>query len=245
MRGTQALVPARRSGCRTPRRFIALVVFTLAGPMCAKAELASCPGKSDAPRIAEALSRIERSIDPCGDSAQIAALLKQLARCSSRTYRICTSAHIDRNVFDRPIGSSTEGLPITITWNPELRSELEPSCDGDRATPVFRDPTASLLHELAHAGQDCAGLDPSEHELEAVQVENVYRRSAGLCQRSRYGDQPLPSTMVKVCRADHCPCSAPGDGGGVHEAETHATGVPIPSGGSHPVTLVGDAAPVD
>jgi hypothetical protein len=45
---------------------------------------------------------------------------------------------------------------------------------------MLRDPTASLVHELAHAAQDCSGLNPGEHELEAVRIENIYRRASGL-----------------------------------------------------------------
>jgi hypothetical protein len=98
----------------------------------------------------------------------------------------------------------------TITWNPELQSDLEETCDGDRTRAVRRDPTASLLHELVHAGQECAGLNPGEHELEAVRIENIYRRAAGLCQRTGYGDALLPPEMVRTCRTGDCPCSAPG-----------------------------------
>jgi len=74
---------------------------------------------------------------------------------------------------------------------------------------VLRDPAASLLHELAHAADDCRGLNPGEHELEAVRVENVYRRAAGLCQRAGYGDDALPRAFVKECSPAHCSC-APG-----------------------------------
>ncbi len=152
---------------------------------------------------------MERSTDPCGESAQIAALLKQLEHCSASTYRVCTSLQIDRNVFDRPVGGPDESVIRTIIWNPELRTELEPSCDGDQTKPVLRDPTASLLHELVHAVQDCAGLNPGDHELEAVEIENIYRRAAGLCQRTSYGDEPLPATMVKLCSVGSCSCAAP------------------------------------
>src|SRR5262249_55048590 len=69
----------------------------------------------------------------------------------------------------------------------------------------------SLLHELAHAAQDCAGLNPGDHELEAVYIENIYRRAAGLCQRTSYGDEPLPATMVKLCGPGECGCGPPRD----------------------------------
>src|SRR5438128_1883848 len=103
-------------------------------------------------RIGDALRRLRQSVDPCGESPEITQLLKRLERCPG--YQIRTSATAARNLFERR----------TITWNPDLRSELEPSCDGDAATPVLRDPTASLLHEVVHAVQDCEGRKPGQCE---------------------------------------------------------------------------------
>jgi hypothetical protein len=100
-------------------------------------------------------------------------------------------------VFDRPVDHHGRPLRRTIGWNPALRSELEPGRDGDPGEPLRRDPTASLLHELVHAAHDCQGLNPGEHEFEAVRIENIYRRAAGLCQRPGYGDEPLPASAVR------------------------------------------------
>jgi hypothetical protein len=72
---------------------------------------------------------------------------------------------------------------------------------------VLRDPVASLVHEIAHAVDDCEGRNPAERELEAVRIENVYRRAAGLCQRSAYGDDTLGAETVKLCGA--LPASVP------------------------------------
>jgi hypothetical protein len=55
--------------------------------------------------------------------------------------------------------------------------------------------------------QDCRGLDPVEHEFEAVRIENIYRRGRGLCQRTRYGQERLPSAMLVSCEPDNCLCS--------------------------------------
>jgi hypothetical protein len=119
--------------------------------------------------------------------------MDRLAACApSSVIRVSSTA--DRNLFERG----------TITWNPDLRSELEPAPD-----PVMRDPIASLVHELVHAAQRCAGLNPGEHELEAVRIENIYRRAAGLAQRTRYGDELLPPAMLRLCRPERCPCSIP------------------------------------
>jgi hypothetical protein len=138
--------------------------------------------------VTAALRRIEASVDPCGETATVHALLRKLEACR---YDIRTSVTAERNLYDRR----------AITWNPDLRSELEPSCD--------RDPTASLLHELVHALDACDGRNPGERELEAVRIENIYRRAAGLCQRTRYGSDPLPASMVRECTPGRCTCTAP------------------------------------
>jgi len=98
------------------------------------------------------------------------------------------------------------GVRTTITWNPGLKTIVERGCRGDAAAPVRRDPTASLLHEVVHAVQHCNGLDPTQHELEALRIENIYRRSRGFCQRTRYGDLPLPMEMAVACEPGNCGC---------------------------------------
>lgn len=194
-------------------RAIVLYIAIVLAATAARSQLVPCNHASDAQRIASALAEIERGVDPCGESAQVIEVLQKLKSCSKTTYQVCTSLQIGRNVFDRPFGQHGEALPRTITWNPVLRSELERGCDGDPAKPVLRDPTASLLHELVHAAHDCQGINPGEHEIEAVRIENIYRRAAGLCQRTTYGDDPLPSQLAKDCMPGHCPCSPPGDSG--------------------------------
>lgn len=204
---------------RRVERTISTPGLRLAGPLTAlalclilavraQAQIVPCSA-ADADQIDAAMARIEASVDPCGESPQIAALFRSLRQCSRAAYRVCTRTDATRNLFDRP---ASEDGPRTITWNPALRSELESRCEGaDGTMPVLRDPTASLLHELVHAMHDCSGLDPGENELEAVRIENIYRRAAGLCQRSRYGDEPLPSRFVRSCVPGHCSCVAPTD----------------------------------
>jgi hypothetical protein len=123
------------------------VLFVAVG---AQAELVPCRRGGDAARIAEALDRIHRSIDPCGESPEIARLLDDLRRCTRAHYEICIDATASRNLFER---SGNDGFG-TITWNPELRSELEDGCGSDPAGHVMRDPVASLLHEIVHAALD-------------------------------------------------------------------------------------------
>jgi hypothetical protein len=184
--------------------------------------------RTDPDRIAEALEQIRRSVDPCGESPQVLEVLSGFQRCAQRDYQICLDAGAERNVFDRPVPSDAQRR--TITWNPDLRSELE-SCGGNPALPLTRDPTASLLHELVHAVQDCAGMNPGEHELEAVRIENIYRRAAGLCQRRGYGDVSLPSAMVRVCSRDSCPCSVP-----MHDGIASTDPQPVAQAGTQAAT---------
>jgi hypothetical protein len=134
--------------------------------------------------------------------------------------RICTDARSERNFIER-VPTAPDGLRSTITWNPDLRSELERGCDGDAKRAVLRDPIASLLHELVHAVQDCAGLDPADHEFEAVRIENIYRRARQLCQRTRYGDQPLPAAMRVSCEPGACSC---------HSADGRLVAAPVRDG---------------
>lgn len=164
----------------------------------------------DRDRLDRSLAQIRQRIDPCGESPLIAELLAKVQRCQV-TYTICADYDSSINSFYRPPDDASGPQPRTISWNPRLRTQLESSCDGDPNHPVLRDPTASLLHELAHAAQDCDGLDPAEHEFEAVRIENIYRRAHGLCQRSAYGDTPLPVAFVKTCAPGHCGCAAPQD----------------------------------
>ena len=182
------------------------VGLVLLGATAARAELLPCRGDGNPQLVAEALATIRQSVDPCHESAEIHSVFETLERCSQATQRICLDVTASRNAFERTDQHTLSG---TITWNPELRSEIEGHCDGSLGEPVRRDPVASLLHELVHAAQDCQGLNPGEHELEAVRIENIYRRAAGLCQRHGYGDELLPVEMVRLCTAEQCSCSPP------------------------------------
>jgi hypothetical protein len=190
-----------------------LGLIVLLWPVSAPARLVPCgDGVEVVRQVPEALARLRKSIDPCGESVRILAVLEKVEHCARKIYQVCASTSIARNVFDRPIERFGTRVPRTITWNPELQTELEINCAGDPSIPLLRDPTASLLHELVHAAQDCDGLNPGEHELEAVRIENIYRRAAGLCQRSGYGEMALPDAMVTACpTASPCSCSTPGD----------------------------------
>ena len=227
MAGLRSLPNQSTAGARVA----ALTLLLVATP--GFAQLTICDQTRDGPAIAAALRAIRTSVDPCGESSELAAMLATLERCAPGHYRICIDRTTHRNVFDRPIGSD----PRTITWNPELRSVLEPTCD-DPPGRVLRDPTASLVHELAHAAQDCEGLNPGEHELEAVRLENVYRRAAGLPQRHGYGDDALPANMVRTCTPGRCTCSPPTD------VATSATAEPVGVPSTPEVLSSGDSRPL-
>lgn len=183
-----------------------IIIVAVVATFAASSAAATCEDATTARDPNEALAQIERSIDPCGESAELRDVVREFRRCAPRGYRICLSLDSKRNLTDP--GSEAAGLPTTITWNPELRTELERGCGGSAQRPVLRDPIASLLHEVVHAVQDCHGLDPVEHELEAVRIENIYRRARGLCQRTRYGEERLPTRMLVACDPADCRCRA-------------------------------------
>ena len=226
------------SALRALRPAIAVCLVVLTAKV-GQAELKACRQSADTERIIHALAQIEQSVDPCGESAQVLEVLETLKHCTKATYQICTNPQVDRNLFDRPSIEATSELGRTITWNPTLRSQLEPTCDGDAASPVLRDPTASLLHELVHAAHDCLGIDPGEHEIEAVRIENIYRRAAGLCQRRGYGEEHLPAHFVKTCFPGDCPCSS-GDSTPDRRTQPPPLGRQL-SGGPSSSTTLGDS----
>jgi hypothetical protein len=204
-----------------PRRAVALrvpiVLLLLLGSVArGDAELLPCRQPSDPQRVSEALARLRAAADPCGESGEVTAVLDALAGCATARYEICVTAAAERNLFDRP--NTRDGVR-TILWNPDLSSELEPRCDENH-DPVRREPAASLLHEIVHAAHDCAGLDPGQHELEAVRIENIYRRAAGLRQRTAYGTDPLPAPMRRLCAAGACSCGVPGADAATAELRT-------------------------
>jgi len=173
---------------------IACILTLLLSSTTALAAVVTC-GQGHDRSVTNALARIRAVVDPCGESRELPELLDELERCPAARYQICARTDVARNLFERP----ADERPGVITWNPELRSELEPTCESDPTLPVRRDPLASLVHEIVHAVHDCRGLPAGRLELEAVRVENIYRRAAGLCQRRGYGDEPLPAAMRRAC----------------------------------------------
>jgi hypothetical protein len=162
-----------------------------------------CEHPADSAQIASAIDAIRHSMDPCGESGLVVDVVDRFERCAMR-YEICVDGTASRNLL-QPHGAEQTG---TIIWNPGLRSELEAGCDGDASREVMRDPVASLLHELVHAVDDCEGRDAASRELEAVRLENVYRRAAGLCQRTAYGDRRLEPGPFSTCGRDAAPVTS-------------------------------------
>ena len=175
------------------------MLVTTAGAAAVLAD--PCERPAAMPAVQAALTAIERTVDPCGDDAELADVVRRFRRCTTSGVRVCLDREATRNVTEYGAEHGT-----TITWNPRLRTELERRCATDPARPVLREPVASLLHELVHVVQACDGLDPADHELEAVRLENVFRRARGLCQRTRYGDVELPPGMLVACEPGQCSC---------------------------------------
>jgi hypothetical protein len=42
-----------------------------------------------------------------------------------------------------------------------------------------------------------------------VRIENIYRRAAGLCQRTGYGAISLPADEIRICTSAMCSCLPP------------------------------------
>lgn len=187
-------LPYLRSG-------IATAVLTVAASSAAL----ECDSPAIRERVAYAVQEIETVVDPCGDSTEIGRVMESFRRCDPTLYEICIDTRSPRNYVD-PGAREEPPQPTSLFWNPELRTELESSCDGDSSRPVLRDPTASLLHEIVHVVQDCNGLDPAANEAEAVRIENIYRRARGLCQRTRYGAHALPADSFVPCSSHSCSC---------------------------------------
>ncbi len=195
-----------------------------------EAQIATGVAGAETPPIEAALARIAASVDPCGESPEVRGVVATVRACAAATYEIRVSGAAARNLFDRLPAEPGQRPTRIITWNPDLTSDLETGCDGDPTKPVRRDPTASLVHELAHAAYDCLGIDAGPLEFEAVRIENIYRRAAKLCQRSYYGDDPLPATLLKTCDAVHCTCNPPNGSGAVAPLADKEDASPEPRG---------------
>ena len=103
-----------------------------------------------------------------------------------------------------------------VFYNPRLNKQFP----GDG---VCVDPIAALLHELYHAFENQNGTlqanreDTSvngikKSELNAVNVENLYRRLHGLCPRTQYGAKKLPAQdLIGACPNQmlSMPCPTP------------------------------------
>jgi len=203
-REDQHSVGLQRISRRYSHRGTIVVLAVLIGGS-ASGSTKECESPETPARVSRAVAEIERAVDPCGESDEILRLLADFRRCDPSSYRICIDPRSVRNFVDPGIRDEP-GHPTSLTWNPELRTELESSCEGDPARPLLRDPAASLLHEIVHVVQACNGLDPGALEIEAVRIENIYRRARGLCQRTRYGKIALPSRAFVACDRDSCAC---------------------------------------
>src|SRR5262245_55236247 len=115
-----------RVAARSSRRgAVAVAVLLMAAG--ADARLVPCRQPADAGQVADALDRLRSSVDPCGESAQVLAVIDGLERCKTAPYEICTDGMTSRNLLE----PHADDEPGTIIWNPQLRSKLERGCVRD------------------------------------------------------------------------------------------------------------------
>src|SRR5262245_41973088 len=107
-----------------------------------------CARPAAMPAVQAALTTIERTVDPCGEDAQLADVVRRFRHCTTTDVRVCLDPAATRNVTEYGVEHST-----TITWTPALRTELERGCTTDPGRRVLREPVASFLHELVHVVQ--------------------------------------------------------------------------------------------
>src|SRR6266700_2015584 len=98
----------------------------------------------------------------------------------------------DRNAEDPALGA-----PSIVYWNRNQRLRVR------GVPPALDDPTAFLIHELAHAARNAEGthLDntwgpewspaPPSEQLGGTYIENMYRRAQNLTMRTNYGKYTL------------------------------------------------------
>ncbi|MGI8329947.1 VWD domain-containing protein [Actinomadura scrupuli] len=118
-------------------------------------------------------------------------------------------AHVPDYSTDPRRGSGSE-----IYWNPGNDYMLDPG--------VKENECATLVHELSHVADNAEGKadfeecarrgDPTVTEVRATLLENAYRRSMGLPERTSYHGKPLPSSVDK-CTNQRFPAKKPGRSG--------------------------------
>ncbi|SBT43198.1 VWD domain-containing protein [Micromonospora auratinigra] len=158
-----------------------------------------------APQAAYAVVEVESGLKPIYDGcvgqfrgSGNAGILDQL-QASGKTIKV------RRPIFGKESSTTTSvpGSDVQINWWPENDGRKLPEDGGPEFT---EDQCATLIHEMSHAldaandtdrGQFCtqggrfaSGVDPAE--VHAVQVENAYRRGAGLSERTSYSGGKLP-----------------------------------------------------
>jgi hypothetical protein len=114
---------------------------------------------------------------------------------------------------DRDPRNPQVGAPSTIYWN-------RYNTDLYSYSSVARDPTASLIHELAHAAQAAEGTLPEgefgrwerqaplSEERGGLYVENIYRRAQGLPMRENYNLWFVsPNAHLPCCPGASASCS--------------------------------------
>jgi hypothetical protein len=107
------------------------------------------------------------------------------------------------------IGWDPDGVSGVPAWSFRGRMPDERYQDG-----VCLDMTAALAHELQHAYDLYVGFPSSEDdasgiwtsEIDAVHLENKYRKANGLCLRTTYGSSKVPGVPAATGK---CAMTAP------------------------------------
>jgi hypothetical protein len=165
-----------------------LVTWTLA-PSPAQAELRIYGDPTVQQQVNDALADIESTPEGQAlvDALRSSERVTTISTIAPNAFGICEGGCSRADNRTRPQGAR-------VYWDPTYTGELEPG--------VSADPSASLLHELAHAVQYVTSdrsLKRSdretgirESEIQATARENVYRMRKGLPARTTYGGRTLP-----------------------------------------------------
>ncbi len=173
--------------------------------------------------IRAAIQRI-RTQSNCANDKRLAKMIDQLDSQLSIEVSFTKPAVAgdDTAVPLRPTASMALGIGSStmIHWDPLVSKPFDDYPPGTVPTCIEATVEADLAHELVHAWQFMKGinktykppldskkqqvwphLDPTEPY--AVELENVYRRGAGMCLRTYYSESLLPSYVYPAC-----PCAA-------------------------------------
>lgn len=145
-------------------------------------------------KVQAAIQAIKDANDPEGELRALIEALEMSANC-----HVIRQTDTEQGSHCKPDDPKKEkdrsGTGTTIEWEADSTDLYD--------TDVARDPTAALLHELAHAAAADQGLATDEtvpgpdgpidqDEQYAVVIENIYRDAVNIPERTKYGNRELP-----------------------------------------------------